>query len=66
MSMHPIPVHYSLEIAKQRIADLERPRPMNARSKQGLRHSLARGLRKLADWIEPAFSMRVPAQRRPA
>lgn len=66
MSMQPLSVHYSLEIANQRIADLERTSALHLRSKRRTRRALASGLRKLADWVEPALSMRVPAPRRPA
>jgi hypothetical protein len=66
MSMQPLPVHYTLEIAKQRMADLERSSTLNARSKQGLRRALASRLRKLADRIEPALAMGIPVQRRAA
>jgi hypothetical protein len=66
MSMQPLPAYYTIEIAKQRMADLERSSALHARSKRRTRRALAGGLRKLADWIEPRLAMRVPAQRRPA
>lgn len=65
MTMLP-PVEYQQQIAKLRMAELARTRHRTLRSKQGTRRALASGLRKLADWIEPAFSMRIPTQRRPA
>ncbi|GAB3401209.1 hypothetical protein [Flindersiella endophytica] len=65
MSMLP-PVEYQQQIAKLRMAELARSSQQALRSKQRVRHTLAGGLRKLADWIEPALSMRIPAQRHPA
>jgi hypothetical protein len=65
MSMLP-PVEYQQQIAKLRMAELIGSRRRALRSKQGMRRTLASGLRRLADWIEPALAMRIPTQRRAA
>jgi hypothetical protein len=65
MSMLP-PVEYQQQIAKLRMAELARSSQRSLRSKLRTRRALARGLRRLADWIEPALAMRVPVQRRAA
>lgn len=58
------PAEYQYQIAKQRMSELAQSRQAATRSKQSLRRALASGLRKLADWVEPALAMRVPTQRR--
>ncbi len=61
-----LPVEYQRQIAKLKMAELARPSHRTLRSKQGMRRTLASGLRRLADWVEPALSMRIPTQRRAA
>jgi hypothetical protein len=61
-----LPPEYEVQLAKQRMAELARTNQQAIRSRRRVRRKLASGLRKLADWIEPALSMPIPTQRRTA
>lgn len=52
-------------LAQHRMQSLARPHDALPRSGPGIRRRLARGLRKLADWLEPAFQVTVPEPRHP-
>jgi len=52
------------QAARRRMEELRQPHPM-PRSGPGIRRRLARGLRKLADWLEPALQVGIPAPRHP-